>query len=141
MAALYSDFAFADDMMIRREHQQSYPNVPQQEDEGFVKRHKGKLAVGALALGALGTAGYIYREELQRFFKFGQYANDAVEDSADVVIAKLNLALNLFNHQDVQLEDVKTLIIQAKQEAQRLVNVNKRLQEQLAKVAKAQPEA
>jgi hypothetical protein len=104
-------------------------------EESFAKKHRGKLAAGVLALGALGTAGYIYRDELKRFFKFGQYANEAVDDSANVVIHKLKLALNLCDIKPVNLEEIKSLLKQAKQEAKALANINQRLQEQLAQAA------
>ena len=132
-----SDFEVGD--QLREQHSDLLQQDVPTSEESFMKRHKGKLAAGVLALGALGTAGYIYRDELKRFFQFGQFANEAVEDSSQLVIAKLQLALNLCQQDKVDLKEVKLLLKQARNEARSLANVNQRLQQQLAQVANAQP--
>jgi hypothetical protein len=117
-------------------------HAAQQPNQSPAKNSNRKIAgaaVGTLALGALGTAAYVYREELKRFFKFGQYANSTIDDSANLVVAKLGLAINMCDSQEEpNLKDVIALLLQAQKEARALVNVNQRLQDQLDKVTKVQ---
>jgi hypothetical protein len=104
---------------------------------------KKKAAIAAatvVGLGALGAAGYVYREELKNFFNWNKLANGAVESSADLLAAKISLALSLCDIEPVDIRAIKRALESAKKEAQSVASINKQLQGRLDKVTSAQPD-
>lgn len=113
--------------------------VKEDDKESFFQRNKKAIAA-ATVLGAVGVAGYVYREELKKYFNWNKLANGAVEDSTDLLVAKLSLAINLYNANPNNPE-VLNALTSAKLEARKLVNMNAMLQEKLDRIASAQPES
>ncbi len=118
----------------------AYSETPAGTKTGMTTRKKAALATAAVVgLGALGAAGYVYREELKKFFNWNKLANGAVESSADLLVAKISLALSLCDIEPVDIEAIKRALQSAKKEAQSVANINKQLQAKLDKIVSAQP--
>jgi hypothetical protein len=111
------------------------------EMKSFVQKNKKALAAAAVVgLGAAaGVAGYVYREELKKFFNWNKLANGAVESSADLLIAKLSLAISLCDIEPVDIKAVRRALVAARKEAHSVANINKQLQERSDQIAKSQP--
>ena len=108
---------------------------------GMSSRNKAAFATAAVVgLGALGAAGYVYREELKNFFNWNKLANGAVESSADLLIAKLSLAISLCDIEPVDIEAVRRALIAARKEAHSVANINKQLQERSNQIATSSPD-
>ena len=120
------------------------PNTREEEkssNQSMTSNKKAAIAAATVVgLGALGAAGYVYREELKNFFNWNKLANGAVESSADLLAAKISLALSLCDIEPVDIEAIKRALISAKKEAQSVASINKQLQGRLDKVTSAQPD-
>lgn len=110
-------------------------------EQSFFQRNKKAITAATVlgAVGAVGVAGYVYREELKKYFNWNKLANGAVEDSTDLLVAKLSLAINLYNVNPTNPE-VLNALNSAKLEARKLLNMNAMLQEKLDRIASEQPE-
>ena len=111
-------------------------------EQSFFQRNKKAITAATVlgAVGAVGVAGYVYREELKKYFNWNKLANGAVEDSTDLLVAKLSLAINLYNTNPANPE-VLNALKSAKLEARKLLNMNAMLQEKLDRIASEQPES
>lgn len=111
------------------------------DEQSFFQRNKKAITAATVlgAVGAVGVAGYVYREELKKYFNWNKLANGAVEDSTDLLVAKLSLAINLYNVNPTNPE-VLNALNSAKLEARKLLNMNAMLQEKLDRIASEQPE-
>ena len=114
---------------------------PKTVEQSFFQRNKKAITAATVlgAVGAVGVAGYVYREELKKYFNWNKLANGAVEDSTDLLVAKLSLAINLYNANPTNPE-VLNALNSAKLEARKLLNMNAMLQEKLDRIASEQPE-
>lgn len=111
------------------------------DEHSFFQRNKKAITAATVlgAVGAVGVAGYVYREELKKYFNWNKLANGAVEDSTDLLVAKLSLAINLYKANPTNPE-VLNALNSAKLEARKLLNMNAMLQEKLDRIASEQPE-
>lgn len=120
------------------------PNTREEEkssNQSMTSNKKAAIAAATVVgLGALGAAGYVYREELKNFFNWNKLANGAVESSADLLAAKISLALSLCDIEPVDIRAIKRALESAKKEAQSVASINKQLQGRLDKVTSAQPD-
>lgn len=126
--------------MTSNKKEQSYKLDAEDPKKSMTSQKKAAIAAATVVgLGALGVAGYVYREELKNFFNWNKLANGAVESSADLLVAKLSLALSLCDIEPVDIEAVKRALTAAKKEAQSVASINKQLQGRLDKIVSAQP--
>jgi hypothetical protein len=93
-----------------------------------------KVAIGAgvaALAGGIGAVVYSHWDDIKRFFKWGQLASGAVEDSAVLLETKLDHALALCKESPVDLDTLRSSIAAANHEARKLVTVNKQLRDRL----------
>jgi TnpA family transposase len=101
---------------------------------------KVALGAGVAALaGGIGAAIYGHWDDIKRFFKWGNLASGAVEDSALLLETKLDHATALCEEHLVDIDALRSAISAADAEAHKLVSVNKQLRSRLDALRAAIP--
>lgn len=96
-----------------------------------------KLAIGAgvtALAGGIGAALYTHWDDIKSFFKWGNLASGAMEDSALLLETKLDHATALCDEHLVEIDALRAAISAANVEAHKLVSINKQLRGRLDEV-------
>lgn len=97
--------------------------------------------VGKKTLYGLGIAGgagmlvYAFRDKIKRFIDWEESVEETSQNSADMLIGKLNLAKELAAVQDTDIEGVRSSLLIAKKEARTLSKINHEFEKRLATFA------
>jgi hypothetical protein len=86
-------------------------------------------------LGIAGGAGmlvYAFKDRLKKFIDWEESVEETSQNSADMLIGKLNLAKELAAVQDADIEGVRSSLLIAKKEARTLSKINREFEKRLA---------
>ena len=91
------------------------------------KRTLGGLALGGASLALL----YALRDKIKNFRNWEESVEETSQNSADMLIGKLNLAQELSAVKDPDLEGVRSSLLIAKKEARKLSKLNREFEKRL----------
>jgi hypothetical protein len=97
--------------------------------------------IGKKTLYGLGIAGgagmlvYAFRDKIKRFIDWEESVEETSQNSADMLIGKLNLAKELAAVRDADIEGVRSSLLIAKKEARTLSKINREFEKRLAPFA------
>lgn len=116
------------------------PEVNERVSGKLSTADKVALGAGVAALASgIGAAIYSHWDDIKRFFKWGNLASGAVEDSALLLETKLDHATALCDEHLVDVDALRGAISVADLEAHKLVSVNKQLRSRLDELRAAIP--
>jgi len=119
---------------------QQYHDVAERVSGKLSTADKLALGAGVAALASgIGAAIYSHWDDIKRFFKWGNLASGAVEDSALLLETKLDHATALCDEHLVDIDALRGAISAADLEAHKLVSVNKQLRSRLDELRAAIP--